>query len=62
VRVQVDEKGNVARAQVISQRNGYGFEEAALRIVQVARFTPGYLKGRPVRMSHRLPISFVLEN
>lgn len=62
VMVQIDEKGQLQGAKVVSARAGYGFEEAALRILQRARFAPGYDKGKPVAMAHRLPISFDLED
>lgn len=61
VRIQVDENGTLNNATIISGRAGYGFEDAAIAIVKRARFKPGYIKGRPVRMVHKLPIQFVLE-
>jgi len=61
VRVQVDEKGGLVSARVVSAKAGYGFDEAAIRIVNLAKFAPGYQKGKPVKMNHRLPITFVLE-
>jgi len=61
VMVQVDEQGVLQGVKIVSGRAGYGFDEAAIRIIQRARFTPGYDKGKPTRMAHRLPISFDLE-
>ncbi|TGK54482.1 energy transducer TonB [Leptospira kanakyensis] len=61
VMVQVDEHGVLQGVKVVSGRAGYGFDEAAIRIIQRARFSPGYDKGKPTRMAHRLPISFDLE-
>jgi len=60
--VQVDEKGKLISAKIVSGEAGYGFDEAAMRIVNLIRFSPGYIKGRPVRMSHRMPIHFTLED
>ncbi|MCU0823056.1 MAG: energy transducer TonB [Leptospira sp.] len=60
--VQVDETGTLQGVKVVSGRAGYGFDEAAIRIIQRARFAPGYDKGKPTRMAHRLPISFDLED
>ncbi|XDD56207.1 energy transducer TonB [Leptospira sp. WS4.C2] len=61
VMVQVDEQGVLQGVKIVSGRAGYGFDEAAIRIIQRARFSPGYDKGKPTRMAHRLPISFDLE-
>jgi protein TonB len=61
VMVQVNEKGELIGAKVVSGRAGYGFDEAAIQIVKRARFAPGYLEGRPTKMAHRLPINFTLE-
>ncbi len=61
VQVQVDEKGNLKAARVVSGRSGYGFDEAALRVIHMARFSPGYVKGKPIKMNHRIPVRFVLE-
>ncbi len=62
VLIQVEENGKLTSAKVVSGKAGYGFDEAAIKIVNMARFSPGYLAGKPVRMSHRLPISFVLDD
>jgi protein TonB len=62
VMVQVDETGQLQGAKVVSGKAGYGFDEAAIKIVRRARFAPGYLEGKPKRMAHRLPINFTLED
>ncbi|BDA80812.1 cell envelope biogenesis protein TonB [Leptospira kobayashii] len=61
VMVQVDETGQLQGAKIASGRAGYGFDEAALKIIRMARFVPGYNNGKPTKMSHRLPILFDLE-
>ncbi len=61
VRVRVDADGTLQNARVVSPPAGYGFDDAAIRVVRMARFTPGYQKGRPVKMVHDLAIRFVLE-
>lgn len=61
VLVQIDENGKLMGARVVSGKAGYGFDEAAIKIVKLARFTPGYVKGKPVKMAHRLPITFTLD-
>ncbi|RHX83480.1 energy transducer TonB [Leptospira stimsonii] len=60
--VQIDEQGNLQGAKVASGKAGFGFDEAAIKIVKMARWSPGYVQGRPTRMSHRVPISFNLED
>jgi periplasmic protein TonB len=60
VLIQVDERGRLDSARVISKDQGYGFNDAAMNIVQRARFAPGYKNSKPVRMTHKLPIAFVL--
>ncbi|NCN09482.1 MAG: energy transducer TonB [Leptospira sp.] len=62
VMVQVNEKGELMGAKVVSGKAGYGFDEAAIQIVKRARFAPGYVEGRPTKMAHRLPINFTLED
>lgn len=59
--IQVDEKGVLQSASIVSGRAGYGFDEAAMEVIKRIRFRPGYQEGKPVKMSHRLPITFVLE-
>jgi len=61
LQVQVDERGNLRSARVVSARAGYGFDEAALRVIGMARFTPGLVKGKPIKMNHKIPVRFVLE-
>jgi protein TonB len=60
LQVQVDEFGRLNGARVVSQRAGYGFDEAALTVIKLARFSPGLQKGRPVKMTHKIPVRFVL--
>jgi protein TonB len=62
VLVQVDEDGTLKNARIVSGKAGYGFDEAAMEIVHRVRFSPGYVGGRPVKMSHKVPIAFVLED
>ncbi|TGL60483.1 energy transducer TonB [Leptospira sarikeiensis] len=60
VLVQVDESGTLRSAKVVSGNPGYGFDSAALKIIHLARFSPGYSQGKPTSMSHRVPIHFRL--
>jgi periplasmic protein TonB len=59
--VQIDESGKLVNAKIVSGKAGYGFDEAAIRIIQLAKFTPGYVSGKPVKMAHRIPINFTLD-
>ncbi|MBN1532317.1 MAG: energy transducer TonB [Spirochaetes bacterium] len=61
VRIQVDADGTLKGARVVSRRAGFGFEEAAMKVIRRARFRPGYIAGRPTKMTHEIPIRFVLE-
>ncbi len=62
VRVQVDETGKLISSSVISHNTGYGFDKAAVQVLSMARFIPGYRDGAPVKMVHDLPVRFVLDN
>jgi len=59
--VQIDETGKLVSAKIVSGKAGYGFDEAAMKIIQLAKFTPGYVGGKPVKMAHRIPINFTLD-
>jgi protein TonB len=59
--IQVDERGSLVSANVVSGKAPYGFNDAAQKIIHRARFSPGYKSGKPVKMAHYLPINFVLE-
>ncbi|TQE83704.1 energy transducer TonB [Leptospira noguchii] len=61
VKVQIDEEGNLRSAKIASEKIGFGFDEAALKIVEKARWMPGILNGKPVKTHHRVPIHFNLE-
>jgi periplasmic protein TonB len=61
LQMQIDEKGSVKSAKVVSQPAGFGFDDAALKVANRLRFRPGKVKGRPVKMVYQLPIQFVLE-
>ncbi len=61
VLIQVDESGQLQGQKIVSGKAGYGFDEAAMKVIRMARFSPGYNNGKPTKMSHRLPITFVLD-
>ncbi|MCE9500503.1 MAG: energy transducer TonB [Leptospira sp.] len=58
---QIDSDGKLMSAKVVSGKAGYGFDEAAIKIINLARFSPGYVAGKPTKMSHRVPVSFSLD-
>ena len=45
--VQIDETGALKSAKIASGKAGYGFDEAAIKIINMARFSPGYVAGKP---------------
>ena len=59
--IQVDETGKLNSAKIVSGKAGYGFDEAALLVVNRARYSPGYLKGKTIKMLHRMPLTFTLQ-
>lgn len=61
VLVQIDENGGLISANIASGKAPYGFNEQALKAVKRMRFSPGYQKGKRVKMAHYLPVTFTLE-
>jgi len=62
IHLQINEDGSMKNVRIVSPPAGYGFDEAALKVINKIRFRPGYVGGRPVKMFMKLPISFVLED
>lgn len=65
VRVQfgVDENGNVSQVTTIGNRLGYGLEEEAVRVVSnMAKWSPGQVKGKSVRTKMVIPITYRIES
>ncbi len=62
VQIQVNENGSVKSTKIISPAAGYGFDEAAIKVVNRIRFRPGKSKGKPVKMSVDLPLIFEFED
>jgi periplasmic protein TonB len=62
VEVQVNDNGSVNKSKVLSANVGYGFDDAAVKVVTKMRFRPGKISGKPVKMLVRLPITFTLED
>ncbi len=61
VNVQIDENGSLNSIKIASTPAGYGFDEAAIKILKLARFRPGYKEGHPVKMNHTMSFKFKLE-
>lgn len=56
----VDEEGRV-QDPVVTRGLGMGCDEEALRVIAQARFVPGKVDGRPVRVRHALSINFQMD-
>ena len=59
--IQVNENGKLQGCRLSSEPAGYGFDQAALKIMRLARFRPGIVGGRPVKMNNLIAIEFKLE-
>jgi protein TonB len=59
VQFVIDERGNVLNPVVVRGIGG-GCDEAAVDAVKKAKFTPGMQRGRPVKVSYTLPVTFRL--
>lgn len=55
----VDEKGNVVDP-IVTRGIGAGCDEAAIKAILEAKFTPGKQRGKPVKVKMSLPITFRL--
>jgi len=61
VLLQIDENGSLITANIASGKAPYGFNEQALKVVNRARFSPGYKNGKRIKMAHYMNIHFVLD-
>ena len=55
----VDEKGNVVDP-IVTRGIGAGCDEAAIKAMLEAKFTPGKQRGKPVKVKMSLPVTFRL--
>lgn len=60
VKAFIDKYGNVTHAEVI-QGIGHGCDEAAKVAVYYAKFKPGLVKGKPVKVQMIIPVDFKLD-
>jgi TonB family protein len=57
----VDENGKLSGPHIMGEKNGYGLEEEALRVVKtMPAWNPGKLKGKNVKTDFTLPVNFQL--
>ena len=55
----VNEEGKVEKP-IIIKKLGAGCDEEALRVLKKVKFTPGYDKGKTVKVRFTLPVRFML--
>ena len=60
VQFLVDEMGNVSNPAILIGIGG-GCDEEALRVVDMAKFSPGMQRGKPVKVKMSIPIRFRLQ-
>ena len=56
----VNEKGRVQNPKIV-QGLGYGCDEEVLRVIRTARFKPGKVDGRSVKVRHTLYVDFKID-
>ncbi len=61
VRMIVDEAGNMQKPEIMNGL-GYGLDPEVLRVLRGARFEPGRVGGKPVKVWHTLFFDFKLAN
>jgi len=60
VRFVIDENGNVTNPSIAASAGNEELDAEALRVVQKAKFKPGYNNGEPVKVQFTLPVIFKL--
>lgn len=60
IRALIDEYGEVTQDEVV-QGIGHGCDEAAKIAVYYTKFTPGLIKGKPVKVQMIIPVEFKLD-
>lgn len=61
VKFIINEKGQVVNPRIIRGIGG-GCDDAALKAVKTAKFTPGLQRGKPVKVWYTIPIVFKLQS
>jgi len=56
----IDGKGNIINVRII-KKAGFGFDEAAVNMIKMSKFTPAYSNGKAVPVRMRFTILFKLE-
>jgi TonB family protein len=60
IRAYIDRFGDVEKTEIV-EGIGYGCEEAAEITVNYTKFTPGLIKGKPVKVQLIIPVVFKLD-
>ena len=58
IKVLIDENGDVAKAELDGEKQGYGFDEEALNSAKKATYRPATVNGVPVKIWQTLSIEF----
>jgi TonB family protein len=62
VQFTVNENGKVSNAKVIGRKAGDGLDEEAERVIsRMPKWTPGTVKGKPVKTNVVIPLTFRIE-
>jgi protein TonB len=59
VQFVINDKGIVLNPSIVRGIGG-GCDEEAIRVIKLARFSPGMQRGKPVAVKYTIPISFKL--
>jgi protein TonB len=58
----VDENGKIIAPQIDGEKEGYGLDDEALRVVnKMPAWVPGKVNGKPVKTRFSLPVKFALD-
>jgi len=57
VRFHITKKGDVENVKTLNSL-GYGLDEEAIRVAKLAKFKPGKIDGKPVRVKFTIPLQF----
>jgi protein TonB len=62
VQIGVDENGNIASVNTVGDKLGYGLDEEAVKVVaNMPKWTPGTVRGKKVKTTMILPITYKIE-
>lgn len=58
IKVLIDENGKVTKAELIGEKQGYGFDTEALNAARRSVYKPATVNGVPVKIWHTLAVEF----